>query len=86
MPPTSRTPPARSSHPACSKSTVTNDAGNSCAKPLDSGSATAAKRGSADYANTDRLTDDTAGVYYRIVVRVVGARKTTSYVETIVHL
>jgi len=70
----------------CDTTGGANDAGNSCAKPLDSGSVTAAKRGSSDYANTDRLTDDTAGVYYRIVVRVVGARKTTSYVETIVHL
>jgi hypothetical protein len=60
--------------------------GNSCAQPLAAGSGKASTRGASDYSKTDRLVDDTGGVYYRIVVRVVGARKTTSYIETIVHL
>jgi len=60
--------------------------GNSCAQPLDSGTGKASTKGSSDYSRTGRLLDDNGGVYYRIVVRVVGARQTTSYIETIVHL
>jgi type IV pilus assembly protein PilX len=61
-------------------------AGNSCAQPLAAGPGKAATKGSVDYSRYKRFTDDTGGVYYRVVVRVVGARKTTSYIETIVHL
>lgn len=61
-------------------------AGNSCSQPLAAGTGKASTKGSGDYSRTDRLVDDTGGVYYRIVVRVVGARETTSYIETIVHL
>lgn len=60
--------------------------GNSCSQPLAAGTGRASTKGSGDYSRTDRLVDDTGGVYYRIVVRVVGARQTTSYIETIVHL
>ncbi|MES2090672.1 MAG: hypothetical protein V4532_11930 [Pseudomonadota bacterium] len=57
------------------------------------GSATAPKRGEIKYGEEMRFTRKTVGaggayqgVYYRIVVRVIGARNTTSFVETIVHL
>ena len=55
---------------------------NSCAKPLNSGSG-ASGRGSLAYG-TGRFTA-AAGPYYRIVVRVLGARNTTSFTETIVN-
>lgn len=38
------------------------------------------------FKNSSSTTGTYQGVYYRIVVRVVGARNTTSFVETIVHL
>lgn len=60
--------------------------GNSCSQPLASGIGKASTKGSSDYSREGRLTDPTGGIYYRIVVRVVGARNTTSYIETIVHL
>jgi Tfp pilus assembly protein PilV len=55
-----------------------------CAKPLKSSVSTASVRGSIDYTNPFRLTGG-SGPYYRVVVRVQGARNTTSYTETIVH-
>ncbi|RZI84645.1 MAG: pilus assembly protein PilX [Rubrivivax sp.] len=61
------------------------DSNNSCAQPLSSGQITTATRGAADYS-TGRFDIDNGEVYYRIIVRVVGPRKTTSYIETIVHL
>lgn len=52
----------------------------------------APKRGEIKYGGGLRLPFPSAtpggayqGVYYRIVVRVIGARNTTSFVETIVH-
>lgn len=57
----------------------------SCARPLTSSSSQAAKRGKLDYSDYERFTNVT-GVYYRIVVRVIGPRNTTSFVETIVHI
>ena len=62
-----------------------NDTGNSCARPLASSTSEASKRGKLDYSDYERFTN-VSGVYYRIVVRVTGPRKTTSFVETIVHL
>ena len=51
------------------------------------------KRREIKYGEDMRFTDDPddppgtyQGVYYRIVVRVIGARNSTSFVETIVHL
>jgi hypothetical protein len=59
--------------------------GNSCQKPLDSGSSsTPAKRGALNYGDYERFSG-TTGPYYRIIARVVGARNTVSYTETIVH-
>jgi type IV pilus assembly protein PilX len=58
---------------------------NSCARPLVSSTSQAAKRGKLDYSDYERFTN-VSGVYYRIVVRVIGPRNTTSFVETIVHI
>lgn len=58
---------------------------NSCARPLVSSSRQASKRGKLDYSDYERFTN-VSGVYYRIVVRVIGPRNTTSFVETIVHI
>ncbi|MDI1259492.1 pilus assembly protein PilX [Aquabacterium sp.] len=57
----------------------------SCARPLVSSSSQASKRGKLDYSDYERFTN-VSGVYYRIVVRVIGPRNTTSFVETIVHI
>lgn len=55
-----------------------------CAKPLQNSVSTASVRGSIDYTNPYRLTGGSSP-YFRVVVRVQGARNTTSYTETIVH-
>jgi len=55
-----------------------------CAKPLKSSVAAAAVRGEINYTAPTRLTAG-SGPYYRVVVRVQGARSTTSFTETIVH-
>ncbi|MDE2401593.1 MAG: hypothetical protein KGL90_08000 [Burkholderiales bacterium] len=69
----------------CSAVGNPNDTANSCAKPLTTSSSTASKKGKLDYSDYERFTT-VNGVYYRIVVRVIGPRKTTSFVETIVHI
>ncbi len=56
-----------------------------CALPADSGSGTASTRGELNYAESGRFSS-ASGPYYRIVVRVQGARNTTSFTEAIVHL
>ena len=55
-----------------------------CAKPLVNSAGTADKRGDLSYADSQRFAGN-ASPYYRIVVRVQGARNTTSFTETIVH-
>lgn len=55
---------------------------NSCAQPL-AGGKSASGRGLIDYS-TPRFSS-TGGPYYRIVVRVLGARNTTGFTETIVN-
>jgi type IV pilus assembly protein PilX len=59
-------------------------AGNTCQRPLRSSTSAAPPKGSLDYAHYERFAG-VSGPYYRIVVRVVGARGTTSFTETIVH-
>jgi type IV pilus assembly protein PilX len=59
-------------------------AGNTCQRPLRSSTSAAPPKGSIDYADYERF-QAAVGPYYRIVVRVVGARGTTSFTETIVH-
>ncbi|MDH6591955.1 type IV pilus assembly protein PilX [Variovorax sp. TBS-050B] len=59
-----------------------DDINNSCAQPLASNTS-ASGRGLIDYA-TPRFST-TGGPYYRIVVRVLGARNTVGFTETIVN-
>jgi type IV pilus assembly protein PilX len=56
-----------------------------CAKWSTSGSSVDGAKGAANYANGGGAVSASAGPYYRIVVRVQGARNTTSFTETIVH-
>jgi type IV pilus assembly protein PilX len=58
----------------------------SCSQPLTSSASGGAARGACEGQN-DGCTrlGSTAGKYFRIVVRVVGARGTTSFTETIVQ-
>jgi len=56
-----------------------------CARPLKSSVVVSSVRGELSYAEPYRPGLD-SGPYYRIVVRVRGARNTTSFTETIVHL
>jgi type IV pilus assembly protein PilX len=56
-----------------------------CAVPPNGTNGTASARGELNYAETGRF-GGSSGPYYRIVVRVQGARNTTSFTETIVHL
>lgn len=85
----------------CSATGAPGNAGNVCARPktveggsegTDTGPAAAPKRGEIKTGSGKRLIPPGTvpggayqGVYYRIVVRVIGARNTTSFVETIVH-
>jgi Tfp pilus assembly protein PilV len=59
-----------------------DDINNSCAQPL-AGSTAGSGRGLIDYS-TPRF-GTTGGPYYRIVVRVLGARNTVGFTETIVN-
>ena len=59
----------------------------SCSQPLTGSSAGGAARGSCDAGNDEcKRSGSASGQYYRIVVRVVGARGTTSFTETIVQV
>jgi Tfp pilus assembly protein PilX len=55
-----------------------------CSKPVASSNAGSSKKGEINYTDAVRLDSGTAP-YYRIVVRVKGARNTVSYTETLVH-
>ena len=55
-----------------------------CAKPLTNTAANASKKGELNYSDSERFTGSSSP-YYRVVVRVQGARNTTSFTETIVH-
>lgn len=69
----------------CSKAgDYTIDSTISCAQPMSSSGNTAAKKGELNYSDSARFTGS-AGPFYRVVVRVLGARNTVSYTETIVH-
>jgi type IV pilus assembly protein PilX len=56
----------------------------SCAYPLQASTASSGNMGGLGYRKPP-TTLLALSPYYRIIVRVVGARKTTSYTETIVH-
>ncbi|MFN4266152.1 MAG: pilus assembly protein PilX [Aquabacterium sp.] len=66
------------------KGDYTTDATVSCAMPLDGGDTGASGKGLSDYKKSAKFTS-TAGTYFRIIVRVVGLRGSTSFTETIVH-
>lgn len=55
-----------------------------CARPLSS-SATSSTNESRDYSGGSGTSSGVVSPYYRIVVRVSGARNTVSYTETIMH-
>jgi type IV pilus assembly protein PilX len=55
-----------------------------CARPLVATTSSGTNE-STDYRGGGGVTTTTNSPYYRIVVRVAGARNTTSYTETIVH-
>lgn len=55
-----------------------------CSSPSTSSSASASKKGELNYSEYARFTG-AGGPFYRIVVKVSGARGTTSFTETIVH-
>ncbi|WP_411884489.1 pilus assembly protein PilX [Polaromonas sp. YR568] len=55
-----------------------------CSSPSVSSSASASKKGELNYSEYARFTG-AGGPFYRIVVKVSGARGTTSFTETIVH-
>jgi Tfp pilus assembly protein PilX len=67
----------------CAKSGSADDEiANSCAKPLSDAGA-ASGRGALAYG-TGRIASK-SGPYYRVVVRILGPRNTTSFTETIVN-
>jgi len=70
----------------CSQAGDYSDSGyaGTCAKPLVSSAAGASMKGDLSYPKSTRLTGN-SGPFYRVVVRVRGARNTTSFTETIVH-
>ncbi len=68
----------------CQVSGDPNAAGNTCAKPVASSSTASPKRGELKYGEDKRFAG-TLTPYFRIVVRIKGARNTVSYTETIVH-
>jgi len=69
----------------CSKAgDYSTDTSINCAKPMSTSSSAASGRGDLNYAEPTRF-NSTSGPYYRIVVRVLGARNTASFTETIVH-
>jgi type IV pilus assembly protein PilX len=55
-----------------------------CVKPPSASSNSSSIKGELNYAESTRF-GSSSGPYYRIVVRIKGARNTVSYTETIVH-
>ncbi|MEO8022838.1 pilus assembly protein PilX [Polaromonas sp.] len=55
-----------------------------CVAPVSASSGSSTKKGEVNYADYARFSG-AGGPYYRIVVKVSGARDTTSFTETIVH-
>lgn len=60
------------------------DTSINCARPL-AASATSGTNEGRDYTGGSGTSTSVVTPYYRIIVRVTGARNTTSYTETIVH-
>jgi hypothetical protein len=55
-----------------------------CVNPVSSSSSSSTKKGELNYSEYARFSG-TGSPYYRIVVKISGARNTTSFTETIVH-
>jgi len=70
----------------CAAAGDPNAVGNSCMSPLISSGPDDQNRAGYDYSKPISLGDVTAAPLYRIVVRTVGARGTTSFTEAIVHM
>jgi len=70
----------------CAAAGDPNAAGNSCMSPLTVSGPDDQNRAGYDYSKPTSLGDITAAPLYRIVVRTVGARGTTSFTEAIVHM
>lgn len=68
----------------CKTTGSPNALANNCAKPTASTTSTPQKRGEIKYGDDKRFSTP-PGPYFRIVVRSVGPRNTTSYVESYVH-
>jgi hypothetical protein len=60
-------------------------AGNTCASPLVSASIDDQNRSGYDYSRPTGFGQTVISIYYRIIVRTVGPRGTTTYTETIVQ-
>lgn len=69
----------------CAATGSKDDAANSCATSLASGTADDANSGDLNYGAPKGLGVTSVFPYFRIVVRTVGARNTVSFTETIVH-
>ena len=55
-----------------------------CMRPMGSATGSSPIKGELNYAEAMRFASS-AGPYFRIIVRVKGARNTVSFTETIVH-
>lgn len=69
----------------CAAAGSKDDTSNSCATTLTSGPVDDANSGGLDYSQPGGLGGSSSTVYYRIIVRTAGARRTASFTETIVH-
>jgi type IV pilus assembly protein PilX len=67
------------------RSTTSAHTPEECLGPVGVNSGTSPQRGSFDYQNPDRLKTQGTSPNYRIVVRTVGPRNTTSYTEAIAY-
>lgn len=59
--------------------------GNDCVRPASQAAGEAQDKSAVDYSRPEPLTATAEGILYRVVVRALGARDTTTYTETIVQ-
>lgn len=69
----------------CNSAGPADAAGNSCAKPITATLNEGFGRGGLGYPSGRGGTVVDPGPYYRIIVRIEGARNTVAFTETIVH-
>ncbi len=70
----------------CAAAGDPNAVGNSCVSPLAFSGPDDMNRAGYDYSKPTSLGDVTTAPLYRIVVRTLGARGTTSFAEAMVHM